>query len=181
MLRPAPWVALLLVATAGCAPSGEDPRSRLTVYAAPSEEFRVRYLEPPWELVEGRGTTAILRIPSNAMTVGGAEGGPPKFELVVTVEAGEPETQAAADLRAARRSGAEILSDGVRVVSTVDGVVGAETSTRDFDVRGERHARIAYFPLDRGRVVRMAFEATPPLDTAEVDAMIGQLGVGTEP
>ena len=172
-------LAVALVVTA-CAPSGEDPLTRLSTHAPPSGEYRVRYLEPPWELVSTSGTTAFLRIQSNAMAIAGIEGGAGKYELTVTVERGDPVTRANDELRAARGRGEEILGDGVRTVETDEGVVGAEVLSRGIDplTMSPRHRRIAFLPVDAARVVRLDFDATPELDTAEVDAMIAAIGIG---
>lgn len=164
---------------AGCAPSADDPLSRLTTYAPPSGEYRLRYLEPPWEAVEQRGTTAVLRIPSNAM-LAGVEAGAPKFELVATVEPGQPAARAAEELRRARERGLEVLGDGIGAVETSEGASGAEVSTRELTRTGFLHRRTVYLPIDGARVLRLAFEATPSLETPEVDAMIAAVGIGPE-
>lgn len=171
---------LLVLAVAGCAPSADDPLSRLTTYAPPSGEYRLRYLEPPWELVSQRGTTVELRIPSNAMALAGIEAGPAKFELVASAEPGRPELRATDELRQARARGEEILGGAVREIETREGVRGSDLSTRHETAWGTRHRRIVYLPVDRDRVLRLAFEATPALDSREVDAMIAIVGIGPE-
>ena len=170
-----------LVLLSACAPSGDDPLNRLTTHEPETGEYRLRYLEPPWELVSASGTTTFLRIQSNAMSVAGVEGGPGKYELTVSVEPGVPLRRAADELRAARGRGEEILGDGVRNVTTDEGVVGAELLTRESMVYALGHRRTVFFPLDGSRVVRLGFEATPALDTAEVDAMIAAFGIGSAP
>lgn len=170
--------ALLLTA---CAPSGEDPRNRLTTVAPDGSEYRLRYLEPPWELVSVSGTTISLRIQSNSMAIAGIEGGPAKYEVTATVEPGDPSTRANDELRVARGRGEEILGDGVRTVLTVDGVRGAEVLSRSAVALVDRHRRTVFLPIDAARVLRLGFEATPELDTPEVDAMIAAVGIGAEP
>ncbi len=167
------WTLLAL----GCAPSADDPFSRLSVYEPPTGEYRVRYLEPPWELLRSDGTTVALHIRSNAMIFGGVETGAAKFELTVTVESGTVESRIAAEQTALAGRG-ETLLEGPRAIRTSEGTDGQELLSRIESARtGERYFRYVYFPVDV-RVVRLAFEATPSLDTAEVDAMITATGIG---
>jgi hypothetical protein len=166
------------VSTAGCAPSAEDPLSRLSVAEPETGEYRLRYLEPPWELVMLEGTTAFLRIPSSRMTFGGVEGGPGKYELTATVERGAPATRIEAEERAALGRGETVIA-GPRTLQTRDTVVGVEllTTVPGVDLL---HRRIVFLPVDAASVLRLAFVATPELDTPEVDAMIATVGVGLE-
>ena len=178
-MRTAALGAVCAALLAACAPPGDDPFSRLTVYEPPSGEYRVRYLEPPWELVSSAGTTVFLRIQSNAMSVGGFEGGPGKYELVATVEPGTPAARIASE-RVAAVSRGELPLEGPRAVTTDADIVGQELLTQGDDAI-ERHFRYVYLPLDASRVLRLAFEATPSLDTSEVDAMIRLVSVGVAP
>ncbi len=167
-----------MACAAGCAPSGEDPRSTLSVYEPPGGEYRLRYLDPPWELVRAEGTSALVRVRSNAMIYAGPEAGPPKYDLAVTVEAGSVGARIAAEQTAARLRG-ETVVDGPRRVAADGGrVEGQEILTLGSFGPLARYGRYAFFPVDDGRVVRLAFEATPMLETPEVDAMIDQLGIG---
>ena len=170
---------LVAVTLAGCAPSAEDPLTRLSVVAPETGEYRLRYLDPPWELLSLEGTTARLRIPSNRMILGGVEGGPGKYELTATVERGAPATRVEAEQRAAAGRGETVLA-GPRTLQTREGVVGVEllTSVPGLDALNRR---IVFFPVDGASVLRLSFEATPSLDTPEVDAMIATVGVGAEP
>jgi len=170
-LSLAPWLA-------SCAPSGEDPASRLTWYGPETGEYRVGYLEPPWGLVDASGTSAFLRIESTLMATAGLDAGEGKFELNVTVEPGAPTERIERELASARARGEAILF-GPRAVTLADGASGLELLTRRSDPI-ERYFRVVVAAVDGGRVVRLAFAATPPLDTAEVDAMIAQVEIGPE-
>ena len=66
-----------------------------------------------------------------------------------------------------------------RAVALADGASGLELLTRRSDPI-ERYFRVVVAAVDGGRLVRLAFAATPPLDTAEVDAMIAQVEIGPE-
>ena len=179
MLRASRVLASLLL-LAGCAPSADDPRSRLDTWEAESGEFRIRYLRPPWEISEAEGDSLFLRIQSNANLAGGVDGGPGKFELRATVDSGDIETLVGAEERRLRRLPAEIR-DGPRDVSTLEGVEGREVIAFENGDPYERFHRVAFFPLSGRRVLRLAFEATPNLETPEVDAMIAQVGIGATP
>lgn len=74
----------------------------------------------------------------------------------------------------------EEVSAGPRVVSLADGVVGREILTQRSDPI-PRSFRIVVAPVSGGRVLRLAFGATPSLDTAEIDAMIAQVEIGPTP
>lgn len=163
----------------GCAPSGEDPLSRLSVYEPPGREYRLRYLEPPWELVRGDGTTAHLRIASSTMIFGGIDGGAGKYDLLATVEGGSVEASVTAELAAASRRGEEVV-EPPRDVGAQGGAVGREIVTRGTIDELDRNRRYAFFAVPGGRVLRLFFDATPAVDTPEVDAMIAALGVGSE-
>ena len=173
------WLALLTLALTACAPSGDDPASRLTFHAPETGEYRLGYLEPPWELVSASGTSALLRIPSNLMLATGLDAGEGKYDLSVTVEPGAAEARIEQELRMAAARGEEV-SAGPRVVSLAGGVVGREILTQRSDPI-PRSFRIVVAPVSGGRVLRLAFGATPSLDTAEIDAMIAQVEIGSTP
>lgn len=140
----------------------------------------MRWLEPPWELVRTDGTTAIVRVKSNAMIHAGPEVGVPKYELVVTVEPGTVSARVQAEIEAAAARDEEVVA-GPRAVEADRGtVIGQEVLTLGSYGPYERHGRYAFFPVDASRVVRLAFEATPSLDTAEVDAMIAEFSIGSD-
>ena len=163
----------------GCAPSGEDPRTRTAVWEPESASFRVRYLDPPWELVEASGEAAFLRVRSNAMVTGGLDGGPGKFELRVSRQPGEPAALAAVEERRLRAAGATIV-DGPRGVTTLEDVDGVEVLAARLSPT-ERSYRVVFLPLlavGSPACVRLAFEATPDLDHPEVDAMIELVEIG---
>jgi hypothetical protein len=168
----------LALAMAGCGPSGDDPLSRLDVVSPPGNEYRLRFLSPPWYLVRGDGTTTALRIDSNRNVFGGIEGGAGKYELVATVEPGTPASRAAEEASQAVLRG-EIVQSGPREVTNDDGDAGQEVLTSTV-LPEERHYRYVYFPLDPARVVRLAFSATPNLESAEADAMIAAIEIGPE-
>ena len=172
-------LASLAACAAGCAPSGDDPLSTLSVYEPESGEYRLRYLEPPWQLVRADGTSALVRIPSNSM-IFADDAGFTKYELAVTVEPGTIASRIAAERGAAQARG-EVIVEGPREVTGDAGrALGQELLTRGSVGPITRNARYVVFQLDPARVVRLAFEATPSLDTPEVDAMLGAFGVGVE-
>jgi hypothetical protein len=163
----------------GCAPSGDDPLSTLSVYAPESGEYRLRYLEPPWQLVRSDGTSALVRIPSNSM-IFADDAGLTKYELAVSVEPGTIASHLAAERSAAQLRGEEIVEGPREVTGDAGRAVGQELLTRGSVGPITRNGRYVFFQVDAARVVRLAFEATPPVDTPEVDAMIDAFGVGLE-
>jgi hypothetical protein len=109
------------------------------------------------------------------MMFGGFDAALPKYDLLVTVEAGSVDVRLDSDLSAAIADGETIVA-GPRNIWTSDGVGGREFLT-SFGSGSERQHRFVYFPID-GRVVRLAFEATPSLDTMELDEMIALTEIG---
>ena len=172
-------LASLVACAAGCAPSGEDPLSTLSVYEPETGEYRLRYLAPPWELVRGEGTRALVRIPSNSM-IFADDAGITKYELAVSVEPGTIAARMAAERSAVQARGEEVV-DGPRPITGDAGrAEGQELLTRGSVGPITRNGRYVFFQVDAARVVRLAFEATPSVDTPEVDAMIDAFGVGPE-
>lgn len=172
-------VVALAAGAGGCAPSGDDPLSTLSVYEPDGGEYRLRYLSPPWQLVRAEGTTAFVRVLSNSM-IYADDAGLTKYELAVTVEPGTVAARIAAERDAAQARG-EVIFEGPRAVLGDAGrAEGQELLTRRSAGPLIRNARYVFFPVDAARVVRLGFEATPSLDTAEVDAMIDAFGVGPE-
>jgi len=172
-------VVLLLEAACGgaaCAPSADDPASRLDLWSSPSGEFRVHYLQPPWELAED-GPAPLFRIRSNAENAGAVDGGPGKYELRVSAVSGAVPALMDAEVRAAA-GGGRTIREGPRAVSTSEGVRGLELITFEPTIPIERYRRTALLPLPSGLTLRLAFEATPDLDTPEVDAMIAETEIG---
>ena len=162
-----PLLMTAMSAATGCAPSGNDPRSQLSTYEPPTGEYRLRYLEPPWEIVEQDGSSVRARVPS---LLSSRDAGAGVFELSVSVESGRAEARARADVAAARSRGDAIVVD-VRAVETLDGASGWELVTVSGADPLEAHQRWAYFPQG-SRVVRLHFVADQPLDTPELDAMV---------
>jgi hypothetical protein len=151
----------------------------LSVYEPESGEYRLRYLDPPWQLVRSDGTSALVRIPSNSM-IFADDAGLTKYELAVTVEPGTIASRITAERGAAQARG-ELVVEGPREVLGDGGrAVGQELLTHGNVGPIARNARYVFFQVDAARVVRLAFEATPALDTPEVAAMIDAFGVGVE-
>ena len=100
--------------------------------------------------------------------------------LVTTVGGALPALMDA-EVRAARAAGRTILEGYPPEIGTLEGVRGPQLLTFEPTLPIERYRRIVLFPLVSGRVLRLAFEATPDLDTPEVDAMIAQVGIGAAP
>ena len=155
---------------------GQPERDELwRVYDAPGGDYRLRYLEPPWELVDSEVTRARFIVQNNASALGGRDSSlSAKYELTVDVEAGAPRARAMADERGAsgRR---ETVVVGTRAVRTESGDEGFEVITRA--ETGELlYRRFIYLSHPRG-VVRLLFEAVPNLDGPEVKAMVAAVDV----
>lgn len=170
---------MLALTLAACAPSADDPVNRQTEWRPPSRDYVVRYLDPPWEIARELDEGVMLRIQSNAMSVAGVEGGPGKFELSVTPEPGIPPTRANAE-RASYAAMGHVIVAEPRMITTQQGVTGIEFVTRRQDERLTINHRVVYLPLDTGRVLRLEFQSTPAVDSAEVTEMIRLVGIGPE-
>jgi hypothetical protein len=151
----------------------------LAVYDAPGGEFRVRYLEPPWHLVDGEGTTATLRIDANAVVHGGLDdaGIEPKYELVVTVDRRAPMELARREQRAAESRGAELIAP-VREIETALGETGWELAMRESDI-DMRYGRVILLAHPSGSV-RLGFASSVDLLEPEIDVMIDDVDVEPE-
>ena len=169
---------LLALCALGCAPGGDDLRNRWEAYMPESGAYRVHFAQPPWELVESSGDSVFLRVKSNAMQVTGLEG-PGKYELRVALVAGDATMSADAARRDFAARGYVIDEPG-RVVISDTGEQGVEVlATAESPVL--RRYRSVRFAHSAGRVLQLDFEATPRLDTAEVDAMVDLVEIEPAP
>ncbi len=174
-------VLALFSLVTSCAPSGDDPVSRLSTWEAPSGDYRIHYLAPPWSVVEESPAGALFQIRSNVMAFGDLDGGVGKYELRTSRVDGAVATRMEREVRQVLRTGGRTIRDGPRSITTSEGIVGSELLTFDEPDPIERYRRVALFPLPSGRVLRLEFEATPELDTPEVTAMIRNVGIGDGP
>lgn len=173
--------ALLAIAAMalGCAPSGEDIRNRWDAHAPASGAYRIHYAVPPWEVVSENGDELFLRIRSNAMVMLGIDTGPGKFELRVATGPGDATSSADAARRDFASRGFTIDEPG-RVVVADTAEQGVEVlATTETPVL--RRFRAVRFPLGTGRVLQLDFEATPPLDTPEIDTMVNLVEIEPAP
>jgi len=173
-------LAIALVMTA-CAPSGDDPLSRLTTWEAPSGDYRVRYLSPPWEIIRESTDGAFFNVQSTLQMTGRIDGGVGKYELRTSRVGRSVADEMEREQRDARRTAGREIVDGPREIVTDEGVEGRELITFDEPDPAERYRRVVVFPLDGGRTLRLDFESTPDIDTPEVTAMIRQVGIGARP
>ena len=167
-------MALLLAAPAlaGCGDAGDARYAGLSVHDAPAGEYRARYLDPPWYVLREEGTTLVLKIDPTALP--GDAGVPAKYLLTVTVESGSARARADADAASAP-SRSEMLVTGVSPIETDSGDDGFDVlTTRLGDGRRFRYVSLA---LDASRVVRLVFEANPPLDEPGIDSMVRSFDV----
>lgn len=170
---------MLALVLASCAPSADDPVNHQSEWRSPTNDYVVRYLEPPWELDRELTDGVVLRIPSNAMTVGGIEGGPNKFELTVVRETGIPPVRMDAQRATYAAAGHEILVEP-RMITTQEGAAGLDMVTRRTGERLVFNHRVAYFAFDPARVLRLEVVGTANVDTAEVTEMFRLVGIGPE-
>ncbi|MBX3271282.1 MAG: HEAT repeat domain-containing protein [Sandaracinaceae bacterium] len=169
--------ALASLASA-CAPSADDPLSQLTTWEAPTGDYRVRYLAPPWRVVREDLVGAHLSIESTAMATGTIEGGPGKFDLTTARMGRAIEDEMDREVRASRAMRGRTILDGPRTITTREGVDGLELLTFDEPDPFERYRRVVLFPLGGGQSLRLDFEASPDLDSREVTEMIRYVGIG---
>ena len=169
----AAWVAVL---ASSCEPTGHDAINRLTTWEA--GDYRVRYLDPPWSLVEETREGAFFQIESNLMNFAGLDGGTGKYDLRTSRVRGPMANAMAAETRAASTTEGRSIVAGPRPITTLEGVAGQELLTFDVPDPFERYRRVVLLPLPSGQLLRLEFEATPDLDTAEGGAMIQRVGIG---
>ena len=176
-MRSATRLALLLltvVMTAGAC--GQPGRyAKYESFVSDEGGYRIRYLDPPWDLVEGEGAEVLFRIASNAARFAGVDAAVlPKYELRITVVSGNAMSLAARDERRAGSRGEEVLVP-LREVETRTGDRGWELVTQ-FDAAMPRYRRYVYVEHPRG-ALRLLFEGTPDLDEREVDEMVESVEV----
>jgi hypothetical protein len=165
--------ALLLAILIGCGPSGSDPYSQLTEHRAPGGEYVVRYLRPPWQPGPTSGSSASFFVQSDGMAR--YDAGLPKYLLLVTVEPGDAASRAMAEMSAALSRG-ETLEVAPRLITTREAVNGWELVTRRSTSSFERNFRYVYLPSGSS-VVRLYFDASAPIATREIEAMIQSVDV----
>lgn len=138
--------------------------------------YTIRYLDPPWERVDGAGAGALLRVPNNAAAFAGIDSSlSPKYELEIAVASGAPASLAAAESTSARARGEEIVTP-VREIVTHSGDAGFELATRE--TTGElRFKRWAWVSGEAGTIVRLALTSVPDSNELEVDALFASLDV----
>lgn len=173
-------LTIALVVTA-CAPSGDNPLSRLTTWEAPSGDYRIRYQSPPWQILSESTDGAFFNVQSTLQMTGRVDGGAGKYELRTSRVGRSVAEEMDREVRDARRTGGREIVDGPREIVTDEGVVGSELITFDEPDPFERYRRVVAFPLEGGRTLRLDFESTPDIDTPEVEAMIRHVGIGARP
>ncbi len=174
----APRVLALSVVLASCAPPGDDPETRLTTWEAPTGDYRIRYLSPPWYIVDEEPDGARFQIESTIMSTGRIDGGQGKYELRTSRVPRAMTDEMDREVRASRGVAGRTIEDGPRSITTREEVEGLELLTFDAPDPYERYRRVVLFPLGPGQTLRLDFDATPDLDTAEVTEMIRHVGVG---
>lgn len=147
------------------------PYAEWKTLEAPGGEYRLRYLEPPWEVIESEGTRVRLRVKNNAESFGDMDSTiASKYALVVDVVPRGPLRSAESARDAARRRGEEIV-EPVRGLTTRSGAEGFEVITRQ--TSGERlFHRYSFVGRPGGGSVSLSYEAVPSLDEREVHEMV---------
>lgn len=170
-MRPRVGRALLLLSVVGSACGNPGPYAEWKTFVAPGGEYRIRYLDPPWDLAEADDTRLHLRIPNNTESFAGIDSTvAPKYDLVCDVVGRAPLRNAQQARDAARRRGEEVV-EPVRELVTRSGAEGFELITRQ--TSGERlYRRYAFVGRPGGGSVSLLFEAVPALDEGEVTEMI---------
>jgi hypothetical protein len=163
------FLVVVLAVTAAC--GNPDRYEDHRTFTSAGEDWRVRFLDPPWELVDAEGPPILFRIASNAARVGGFDAAVlPRYELRISVEPGTPEERARRDGRRAAARDEDVLVEP-REVLTRSGDRGQEVITRSRSAVDRRYFRFVYLSHPEG-VLRLYFEGVPDLDEPEVDVMI---------
>ncbi|MCB9595913.1 MAG: hypothetical protein H6719_24550 [Sandaracinaceae bacterium] len=169
------FIASLVVS---CAPSGDDPLSRLDTWEAPTGDYRIRYLAPPWAIIEEDLDGARFQIESTLMASGRIDGGVGKYELQTSRVPRSVEAEMDREVRASRGVAGRSIEEGPRAITTHEGIEGLELITFDVPDPFERYRRVVLFPLGASQTLRLDFDATPDLDSDEVTEMIRLVGIG---
>lgn len=182
MLRAPRVLALAwLLIGSSCAPSGDDPVHRLTTWEAPTGDYRVRYLSPPWEIIREAPDGARFQIESTIMSTGRIDGGQGKYELATSRVARSVNEEMEREVRESMRASGRTIVDGPRSITTREDVEGLELLTYDEPDPYERYRRVVILPLSARQSLRLDFDGTPDLDTREVTEMIRHVGIGPRP
>lgn len=175
MIRIACFVVLVVLA--GC---GQPERyAEWRTYVAPDGEYRLRYLDPPWEVVDSDGATARLEVANNSERFAGRDSSlPAKYELTIGLEGGRAGMLARREVARARDRGEEIVLEP-SPIETRSGDTGFEVVTRE--TSGQfLNRRFVWIDRPGGGTVHLAFVTVPDPQEAEVDAMIESVDVDPE-
>lgn len=166
--------ASLLVGVAGC--GQPEPYAEWTTYVAPDGEYRVEYLDPPWELIDSDGSTVRLEVPNNSSRLGSRDASlAAKYELTITLSGGRADARVSREVSRARARGEDILLDP-SPVETRSGDEGFEIVTRETAPQF-LFRRLVWIDRPGGGTVHLAFATVPHPQEAEVDAMIESVDV----
>jgi len=175
---PRVFRAIGILALVLCACGQPGPYDRQQILLSPDGSYRVRYLAPPWEIVDAEGPPVILRIRSNAARFAGIDGAvTPRYELQLTVEGGDPMALARRDERQATSRGEEVTVP-LREVETTSGDLGWEVVTHE-TADLFRYKRYTYLRHPRG-ALRLFFDGALDLAEREVDVMVGGVEILSE-
>jgi hypothetical protein len=172
-------VALLAVAVYACGPPGDRPRAGWSVFDSPEGGYRIHYQAPPWRIVDARGRSVELAVPSTAERFVPDAGlfVDPKYRLRVDLGPGEARSRIDEDAARASSRGDTIVAGPRRVVTDV-GDRGFELLTLDEETR---RFRVVHLDRPGGGVLTLRFDANPVLDDPQVDAMVTGVEVAPEP
>lgn len=177
MTRVALAVLALSLCVSGC--GQPDRYAEWKTYVAPGGEYRLRYLDPPWEVSASDGSTGRLVVENNASRFGDLDSSlAPKFELTVTLVSGGSARLAAAAAASAPARGEEVLVAPTPFTTRSEDV-GVELVTRE--LRGElRYRRLLWIDRPGGATVQLQVLSVPEIRDPEVDAMLASVDVDPE-
>lgn len=177
MIRAAMTVVVLCLFGVGC---GQPERyAEWKTFVAPGGEYRLRYLDPPWEVTASDGPTGRLVVENNASRFADLDSSlAPKFELTITLVSGGSARLAAAAAASAPARGEEVLVAPTPFTTRSEDS-GVELVTRELG--GElRYRRLLWIDRPGGATVQLQVVSIPEIRDPEVDAMLASVDVDPE-
>jgi len=154
----------------GCGGVSGEPDSGWTFFDEPSGEYRVFYLEPPWEFVAHEDGVTRLRVAPNGRVMDGGPRADDKYGLEIRQAGRDAQDMANRAIGEAEAQGREILEEP-RELQTRQGHIGWEIVTRA-NVAPVRYQRRVWIERIGGGSWSLDFAATPDPRGLEMDHMI---------
>lgn len=169
---------MLSLMVAGCGPGGGEAATGWTAYDEPGGEYRVYYLEPPWEWVSHEEGVTRLRVAPNGVTRDGGPTALDKYDLQIRAVSRGPEAAAARTLSAATRQELTVLR-GPEDFETYEGQVAWDIV---YELQSDplRYSRQVWVSRPGGGSWLLDLASTPDPRDPEVDHLLRLFSVSPE-